>query len=122
VNVGNEIYTALSANAPVAALIGTRIYPLLMPESVLLPAIVYQTVATTPQNGFSGNHGLDNVRVQVDCWADSLPAAQALAAAVRPAMAVAPLYGLPLLALEDYDSTTQMYRVIQDFSIWSTVP
>lgn len=121
-NVGNEIYTALSADSTVAALVATRIYPVLLPLSVVMPAICYQTIATTPQNGFDGNHSLDQVRAQVDSWSTTLTEAQALAAAVRAAMAVAPLYGLPLMSFEDYDSETQLYRVVQDFSIWSTVP
>lgn len=118
-NVEQQLYTVLAANAPVAALVITRIYPLLMPQGVTLPAISYQRVATVPNNDLEGTQNHEWVRVQVDCWHNNYAGVKALAAAVRTALQVTPVYGQLLTELDDYDSEEKLFRVIQDFNIWN---
>lgn len=118
-NVEQQIYTVLAADSPVAALVATRIYPMLMPPLVTMPAVSYQRVSTVPQNGLSGHHAIDHVRVQIDCWADDYDGVKALAAAVRTAMYTTPLFALPVMELDDYDSEEKLFRVILDFNIWN---
>lgn len=118
-NVEQQINTTLAADSTVSGLVSARIYPLLMPSPPVLPALVYQRVADAPQFGVDGYHNLEQVRVQLSCWDKTYAGAKTLAAATRAAMAAAPLYGIFLMDLDDYDSETKLYRVLQDFSIWN---
>ena len=122
-NVEQQIYTVLAADSPVAALVVsdgiTRIYPMLMPPLTTMPAVSYQRVSTVPQNGLSGHHSIDHVRVQIDCWDDDYAGVKTLAAAVRTAMYTTPLFALPIMEIDDYDSEAKLFRVILDFNIWN---
>lgn len=51
-----------------------------------LPALTLQTITNTDGWSHQGPTGLDQVRVQFDCWAATRPAALALARAVRAEM------------------------------------
>lgn len=114
----DSIFSVLHTNSAVLSLVNNRIYPLVMPTSVIMPAINYQTISTIAENGLSGSLGLDNVRLQVDCWDNTLLGATILAKAVRDAVALTPIFGLQVMSLDDYDVETELFRVIQDFSIW----
>lgn len=118
-NVEQQLYSVLAADVPVAALVATRIYPLLMPQGVTLPSISYQRVATAPVEDLEGTQNHEWVRVQVDCWDNDYAGVKALAAAVRTALQVTPVYGKLLSEIDDYDSEEKLFRVIQDFNIWN---
>ncbi len=122
-NVEQQLTAVLEANATVAALVTTagvaRIYPLLMPQGVTLPAISYQRVATIPHDDLELAQNHERVRVQIDCWDDDYAGAKALAAAVRTALQVTPVFGQLLMELDDYDSEEKLFRVTQDFNIWN---
>ncbi len=53
--------------APLAAVIGRRVHPLVLPQHGALPAVVY-TVVDDPEQ-FNGHHG--RARVQLTAWAES---------------------------------------------------
>lgn len=122
-NVEQQVRTVLTTDAGVLAVIGAtpplRVYPQLLPQDCTMPAVRFQRVSTVPQNGLDGHHSLDQVRVQVDSWASDYDDAKTLAAAVRAAMALAPLYALCVMELDDYDPDQSLHRVVQDFSIWN---
>lgn len=42
ITTGKSIYSILTANASITALVGTKIYPLVIPEGTTLPCIVYE--------------------------------------------------------------------------------
>lgn len=118
-NVEQEIKTLLLADATVSGLIAARLYPMLMPQGVTLPSVSYQRVATAPVNDLEGSQNHEWVRVQLDCWDDDYAGVKALAAAVRAAMLLTPVYGQLLTQLDDYDSEEKLYRVILDFNVWN---
>lgn len=118
-NVEQQVRAVLVANAGVAALVVARIYPLLMPQGVILPAISYQRVATAPLDDLEGTQNHEWVRVQIDCWDNDYAGVKALAAAVRTALQITPVYGQLLTELDDYDNEEKLFRVIQDFNIWN---
>jgi len=119
VNVEQQIATVLGSNVTVAGIVVDRIYPMLMPQDIAMPAISYQRIASSPVNDLEGQQNHEWVRVQVDCWALKYSEAKTLAAAVRTAMRTTPVFGLLLMELDDYDSEGKLYRVIQDFNIWN---
>jgi hypothetical protein len=74
------MFTFLSANLSV----GTRVYPERLPQDVTLPALVYQLIRSEgPTYAHEGDVGLDRIRVQFDCWADTYDGAMALFSELR---------------------------------------
>lgn len=118
-NVEQEIENVLTADVTVAALVVDRVYPVPMPQGVILPAISYQRVATVPHDDLELTQNHEWVRVQVDSWASNYATAKALAAAVRLAMQAPLVYGQLLTEMDDYDPDEKLHRVIQDFNIWN---
>lgn len=118
-NVEQQIYNVLIADVTVSGLVAARIYPLLMPQGVTLPALSYQRVATAPHDDLEGTQNHEWVRVQIDVWDDDYPSAKTLAAAVHTALQVTPVYAQLLMELDDYDSDLKLYRVILDFNVWN---
>lgn len=114
--IGATLYSLLSGNAGVAALVGTRIYPQVRPQADPLPALVYTVVDDIPAGSLAGwTSGLSNARVQIDAYAKGYIAAETLADAVRTALATSTL---PMSRRDGYEDETQLYRVSQDFSMW----
>jgi hypothetical protein len=71
------------ADATVAALAGTRMYPRRLPQGPTLPALVYQRVDTRRLHDFDGPDGLPRARVQIAAWAANVQGATDAAALVR---------------------------------------
>jgi len=69
--VGQYVYAKLSATAAVTALVGTRIYPVFIPEDATYPAIVF-TVSNAPtdnQKDRKSDH--DTATVTFTYWAEA---------------------------------------------------
>ncbi len=73
----------LLADSALAALIGTRLYAGILPQSALMPAVVYALVSGVPQVAHDGPDGLERSRIQVDAWDDDYPGSVAVANAVK---------------------------------------
>jgi hypothetical protein len=120
--IETTLYSVLKADPTVAALVVsggvTRIYPLEVPQDVVMPAVVYQRIASAPEVTLDGDAGLDAVRVQVSCWAATYAGAKELAAAVRAAVNASNLRAVTEIEIDDRDTETRQYRVIIDFRIW----
>ena len=85
------LYTYLAADAGVSALVSSRIYPLVIPETVYTeatkkPCLVYSVDGKSRQVRYSGTDTLVAASVQIDCYARTYLASQQLAEAVRSAM------------------------------------
>jgi hypothetical protein len=104
--IEDAIYSLLSGSATVAALVGTRIYRVKMPDNPQMPAITYQTVYSEPIESFSGFSGLWQPIMRVDCWGKTAGSTQDLAEKVR-------------LALHGYQGSYQDRR-IHNILEWST--
>ncbi len=61
---------------------GTRVHPIVLPQKVSLPAIVYETISDVPSNTASGATGTHETRIEVLNMAATYPAVKTLAAAV----------------------------------------
>ncbi len=62
----------------IAALVGTRIYPLRMPQKQVLPSIVLTRIVGGRDAHLRGSGSLAHPLYQVDCWAATHAAALAL--------------------------------------------
>jgi len=84
--IGEALYSILSNDAEVAALISTRIYPNLLPESATLPALTYQELTALRQYVLTGPVGMVRFRFQINCWASTYASADELSIEVRKAL------------------------------------
>ena len=120
----------LANPAASAALGGTRIYPLQMPQGVRDPSLVYQRVGGSPDETLDGPVALRETRWQFDAWAKDPDQAAALMAVVEPVLngftgqvAVGPLTcnikGMFLDNEADgYDPAAKLYRERRDFVVF----
>lgn len=79
--IHKALYAHLSASAGISALVGTRIYPGMLPQSPTKPALVYTLVAQAPDYTLDSRESY-NPLIQIDCFADTNVAAQGVADAV----------------------------------------
>jgi hypothetical protein len=110
------LFEALATGAPTAA--GVRVFHVLAPQASALPRITFSRASNTPVTSLSGSSGLDQVRMQVDCWAASYPEAKALARQVRTILQAQPFKALMQNDFDDYEVETATWRVSMDFRCW----
>jgi hypothetical protein len=122
-NAEGAIWSAILASAPVTALVGTRVYPMMLPQGPTFPAIVYQRISTVPDMLVDGP-GFAPIRMQLSMWATTFDGARTLADAV-----VTALHGYHggelrlsrlINLLDDYEPDTKLFRVIADFRVHHT--
>jgi len=65
------VYNILSSASGITDIAGTRIYPRSAPQNTAFPCIVYQVQNSIPTDSKDVPSDLDDVRVQIDCWAKS---------------------------------------------------
>lgn len=80
------LYAHLTSDVGVAALVGSRVYPVWFDQSTTIPAITFQRVSTQPTHGLNGDHQLTTARFQIVSFAPTMLAAAQLAEAVRTAI------------------------------------
>jgi len=112
--------THLQSDATIAALVGDRIHPALLPAGSALPALTYQHIGGAVMTDLSGGDGdLRNPRVQINCWAESYVQAHALSEAVRARLqtAASTFKAVPVLGPQDaYEQNTKRHGVYYDYS------
>ena len=107
------IYTALTGDATVAALVSTRVYRHgTAPQDVTAPYVTWSAPGGFAENAFDGACA-DVFRVQVDCWSDTDAGVEALADAVRDV--IEPLAHLNGYIADERDATTRRYRMSMAF-------
>lgn len=84
-NLPGGIFSLLTADAGVAALVATRVFPVEVPEDVTLPALLYRFVGGTSSPTLMTS-GMQKARVQFDCYGETYDDASALRNAVVAAL------------------------------------
>lgn len=121
----------LLANAGVAALVGTRVYGMIVKQGSTFPCITKQRI-TTPRiitHDTSGSSGvLAYPRFQIDTWGVSEASVKAVADAVRTALngfkgslgagCISIQAALSQEEVPEYEPTTALYRVRSEYTIW----
>lgn len=115
-NVEQALFEALTTGSPLPTDAGDRVYAVLMPQDVVLPAVSFQRISNNPIVSLDGASGLDQVRIQVDCWAETYAAVKTLSAQVRSVMEG--INALPVMDLDGYEEVKHVYRLTMDFSMW----
>lgn len=129
-----DLIGMLLADPTVAGIVGARVYPFSIPQGAPMPAITVFRITGGPEYADDGEIGLENPRVQIDCWGDTYTAAKALSVA-----ACALLSGLRdvtfgattfryimIVDVRDLreggaNSEAYRYRTSIDFTIWNEV-
>ena len=84
-----DLYDALAASVPLAALVGARIYPDAIPEDQVPPAVVYQRATTAPLTTLNGIVIAEEVHFSITIWAKTRTTADSAANAIAAALVAA---------------------------------
>lgn len=121
-------YTALAQSAALAAYVAEagspslfRIYPEAAPQSSAFPLVTYSCITEDAVKCLDGSSTLKRSLMQVDCFADSVVTAGAMADAVEAALFgnFAAFKGLKQTRSVYFDEEFRVFVVSQDFAIWA---
>jgi len=124
-NVEAEFYNLMTTSATITNQVGTRIYPSVLPQEVVYPAMAYEVIGEGPVNSFDGYEGLNNISLEIDSFATSKLAAKQLADSIRDTMNIAPSFKALFINGRDFafpmDNRTNknVYRVTREYSVWN---
>ena len=128
--IESVLFTRLTGYAGLTALIGKRLYALVMPQAKgtekKLPCIVFQEISNKHIYSHSGESNLARSRYQFSCYDKTFAGARAVARQLQSAlsawsdMTVTPAVSVCFLDAEIdlYDSTLETFRAVRDFVIW----
>ena len=110
----------LREDAGLSALVGNKVFALVIPQGTKLPCITFQRIGGMPANTLSGHSGLEEIDLQSDVWARDYDEAKAIAKAVRAAMPPSgPRFSAHLIEDQDlYEDGTNYFRVNMEFKVW----
>lgn len=104
------VYSQLAATSAVTDLVSTRIYRAQLPQAPTYPAISYFLVSADRIYEHDGAAGMNESRVQIDCWAETAEGARALGEAVRAALeAVTGTWGSDTIQHSFLDNEQHVY-------------
>lgn len=132
--INQALFQHLAADVAVAALVGTRIHPLVIPQRIAastqrVPAVVYSTSGVERGVSYCGTDALVRSTIAIDCYAAGYDAARALATAVRTALVdfSGPMGSATVVPVRTCNIETEfdlmdiepgLYRVSQQWTIW----
>lgn len=110
----------LREDAGLSALVGSKVFALVIPQGTKLPCVTFQRIGGMPANTLSGHSGLEEIDLQIDVWARDYDEAKAIAKAVRAAMPPSgPRFSAHLIEDQDlYEDGTNYFRVSMEFKVW----
>ena len=115
-----------------AAIVGARIFPAVIPDGQALPAVVHQVISGEAFGNLNAAGDLKSARVQVTSWAATHAGAWTLAAAVLAAMnaysgapagltvqwIAAEEPGADMPSYSPENEAARAWGVRQDFTVW----
>lgn len=120
--IETELVSILSGHSGVSGLIGTRLYPVVIPQDKTLPAVAYQKISATRVHTLAGPTNLAHPRVQLTCWALTYAEAKQVIEQVRAALYGA-WPGAIIMDLPDrYESDTRRFGVAVDVRVLHLEP
>lgn len=125
------LFAFLQADAAISAVVTaggiSRIYPIKLPQGVLLASIVYTRISGQTDYKMEGATGYNQSRMQIGAWAPTANAASSLANLVKDAISgFTGAMGNPSVFVqgifcaderEIYDDVVQMFGVSRDYFI-----
>lgn len=123
---GSTLHAFLTSNPAIAAVVGSRVYPVQLPQKPTLPAVRYNTISGLRTQSQPGVQGLRRPRVQIDCYAETYAAAVNLRELVaarlnsyRGPAGVGTMQGAFLVnEYERFDDQSKAFIVSADYYLW----
>lgn len=120
------LFAYLSTYGSLTALVSTRIYPLILPQSPTYPVITYQRIDGPREHGLTAEHEMAHPRIQVDSWGKTYASVKAVATEAREALerwadeSSNPVVLDSFLDNDEdsYEPDTGLHRIRQDWIIW----
>ena len=84
--IGDVIYSLLSNDAPVAAIVGTKIFPYVAVDNVAYPYMVYTDTAIDPLQDKDGVSCLDTTTLHIELYSKTLDEVEDMGNKVRTAL------------------------------------
>lgn len=122
------IYNELKGAAGVLALVGTRIYPDVLPQDVTFPAIVYSRISAGKEHTQGKDSGLSETSIQISGWTGTALERISLRKQVRLTLQdfSGDLGGQSVIVravlMEDevdfYDDSVKKYQFADDYTFW----
>jgi hypothetical protein len=112
-SVETLLVAALDAHAPLSALVGTRIYAALLPQSVAWPAITYSVIDSEPAGyTIAGPLAVERAAFAIDIRAETYAEMSAIAGHVRDAVIAATTFTSIIGGSSDfpYEDGAEVYR------------
>ena len=121
----------LLADSGLSALVSTRVHPGSLPQDSALPAVVVNRISGAPQYDDKGETGLNEARIQLDCWAGTYSLAKLVARAVIARLsafdgAVGTTVFVHIMLESERDTretggnaAEHLFRTSLDFNIWT---
>ena len=116
--------SVITGNAPIAALISGRCYPMHLPQSPTLPAITYRRISAPPSRVF-GDRAFTTARYQITAWAATIIGAQTLGDALIVlfddfvgTMSTVNVSGTVLNDIPLFDDETTRAAYVVDVELW----
>lgn len=80
------LFDYLSTHATVSADIGTRVYPVKLPQNPTFPCASYTTSGADRHSTFSGQNDFVGMNIDIDCWGETYSDAKDLQTKIRGAV------------------------------------
>ena len=115
------VQIVLNAYTDLTDIVSDRIYPIILPQDVVYPALTIEKISGVPLSTLSDptSRGVENYRIRVSSWAETLKAAQATSDEILVAMKSATAFeAVPVFDQDFHETEPRVYRVVIDFSIW----
>jgi hypothetical protein len=124
-----SLYTYLSTDSGISALISTRVYPEVAPQSASAPFLVYQRITTQRIHTMSADQGFVMATMQFTVWDNTITSARSVSEAVRAALQnhsglTGGVGGVTINAtlmeneINLYDEKTKSFGVAQEYNIF----
>jgi hypothetical protein len=120
-SIDSDIFDVMAGYAPLTALVGSgaavRIYPSVIAQGVTMPAVAY-ALRTDAFATLLGEVGINQTRIVVQCWAEGIAQAKAVADEVVAAFAA---QAVPLQSRDGlFDAEIGLHAETIEFDWWST--
>lgn len=84
--IDDALFQEMRDDAPIAALVGNKIFPGIPPPTTKAPYITFEEISFTRVDHMDGATGLHQAIRRIDCWGSKAEEAIAIAEAVRTAL------------------------------------
>lgn len=109
--VQETLRTALISHAPLAALIGARVYPVRYPQGGLLPSVAYQRVSATREQALTNQIGGTRTWFQITVFGADYPSVNGVAVRVIEALVAMDADVEIAGPIDDYDPDATLWRM-----------